>query len=341
MDENIVIFKNEKIGDLIHSVSAIKTIISKHSNAQINVFLSKYNSEMRFLVKGQNVKFHIISEKINFSDKLKVIYFFLSIKISKVYILKPSYFLFLLPIFFYFKKIFFYGICVNNEKYHRPSLYVRKFLKRFVVNDRGTKNIRKSINDLHLNLVLNKNEYKYNLATIEKEKVINTKFKNYFLIHFNKFKFSKLNWELNDFFRIVQELKSFSDQLVLTNDINDEETNILIKNQYNKLNDNKIFYLPNIKGKEFFDVIGNANLVISFHGMITSIAAIQNTNVLDLFNCEINNKFDFYKYKNAFHEFKPKSNNYEFIIPKKDLNRSIHKIKYIIANGRKINNKNF
>ena len=64
--------------------------------------------------------------------------------------------------------------------------------------------------------------------------------------------------------------------------------------------------------------------------MITSIAAIQNTKVLDLFNCDIQNKKDFYRYKNAFHEFKPKLNNYEFIIPKKNLEVSIKKIKEII-----------
>ena len=49
-------------------------------------------------------------------------------------------------------------------------------------------------------------------------------------------------------------------------------------------------YLPDVKGKAFFDIIGNAKLVLAFHGMITSIAAIQNTYVIDLFNCKIDNK---------------------------------------------------
>ena len=34
MDEQIVIFKNEKTGDLIHSVSSIRQIISKNSKKQ-------------------------------------------------------------------------------------------------------------------------------------------------------------------------------------------------------------------------------------------------------------------------------------------------------------------
>ena len=91
------------------------------------------------------------------------------------------------------------------------------------------------------------------------------------------------------------------------------KTNYILAEKYK---DSNVIYLPNIKGKDFFDVIGNSKLVIALHGMITSIAAIQNIKVLDLFYCNIKNVNDFYKYKNSFHEFKPKKDNYEFIIPK-------------------------
>ena len=131
MDDQIVIFKNEKIGDLIHSISSIKNIISRHPNQQINIFLSHYNSEMKFLFLKENVKFHIISEKTNILDKFKILYFFIITNIKKTYIFKPSHFLFLLPLFFYFKRIKFYGICVNNVNYYRPSLFLRRFLERF------------------------------------------------------------------------------------------------------------------------------------------------------------------------------------------------------------------
>ena len=61
-----------------------------------------------------------------------------------------------------------------------------------------------------------------------------------------------------------------------------------------------IIHFPNIKGENFFNLIGNAKLVISFHGMITSIAAIQNTKVLDLFNCDIKIKKIFTDIKMPF-----------------------------------------
>ena len=75
-NKNIVIFKNEKIGDLIHSVNSIKKIIINNPDNQINIFLSHYNSEMKFLFINDNVTFHVITEKINFKDKIKVFIFF-------------------------------------------------------------------------------------------------------------------------------------------------------------------------------------------------------------------------------------------------------------------------
>ncbi len=338
MDEQIVIFKNEKTGDLIHSVSSIKEIISKNKNTKVNIFLSHYNSEMKFLFTNHNVIFHIITEKINLKDKIKVFIFFLKNKIKETYIFKPSFFLFLLPLFFKFKVVKFYGICVNNNNYHRPPLILRNLLERFVINDRGTKKIRKSINDLHLNLVLNNDKSNYNLATLNKKNLVNVYIKNYIFIHFNKFKFNKLNWDLNYFFRIVDELNTISTNIVITNDLNDIETNNLIQKKYSDSSSKGIYYYPNAKGEFFFNLIGNAKLIVAFHGMITSIGAIQKVKVLDLFNCDIKNKDDFYRYKNAFHEFKPKLSNYEFLIPKKDFNNTLKKIKKLIKNGRKINN---
>ena len=337
MDEQIVIFKNEKTGDLIHSVSSIKEIISRNQNTKINIFLSHYNSEMKFLFTYHNVIFHIIAEKIDLKDKIKILIFFFKNKIKETYIFKPSFLLYLLPLFFKFKVIKFYGICVNNNNYYRPPLILRNLLERFVVNDRGTKKIRKSINDLHLNLVLNEDKSNYNLSTLDKKSLFNENVKNYIFIHFNKFKFNKLEWDLNHFFKIVDELNVVNKNIVITNDLNDEKTNKLIQNKYSELSSKGIYYYPNAKGEFFFNLIGNAKLIVAFHGMITSIGAIQKVKVLDLFNCDIKNKDDYYRYKNAFHEFKPKLGNYEFLIPKKDFNHTIRKIKKLIVNGRKIN----
>jgi len=332
MDEKIVIFKNEKIGDLIHSYKAIQKIISKNQYKEIIIFLSNYNFEMNFLFESENVKFKKISEKINLKDKIKIILYFIKHQIKETYIFKPSSFLFLLPLILYFKNIKFYGICVNNKSYRRPSSFFRNFLFKYVINDRGSKNIRKSINDLHIELVSN-TIVKNSFASYKKNLIKKIDTKKYLLIHYNKFKFNKLEWTIEDLFLLIKNLEKYFDKIVLTNDINDNKTNELLQKKF--LNNHKIKYHPNIKGKYFFDLIGNAKLVIALHGMITAIAALQNTKVIDLFNCDLKTINDFYKYKNAFHEFKPKLNSYEFLIPRKNCLITLNRIKNLIENGRK------
>ena len=337
MERQIVIFKNDKIGDLIHAYNAMHAIINNNLNTKIHIFLSHYNSEMKFLFKSKNVNFRVITEKINVKDKVKLFFFFLRNNIKEAYIFKPSNFLFYLPLIFYLKKIKFFGICVNNINYRRPALFLRSLLNKFVINDRGSKKIRKSIHELHMNLLNNDNNSKYKFGIFEKKYISKLKKDDYILIHYNKFKFNKLDLGLSDLEMLINKLKKFGMKIKLTNDLNDNETNDLLLRKYQNKNEQIVDYYPNIKGEDLFDLIGNAKIVISFHGTITSMAAIHKTKVIDLFNCEINSINDFYRYKNAFHEFVPKQNNYEFLIPKKDFNITINRIENLLSNGRKIN----
>ncbi len=337
MNEKIVIFKNDKIGDLIHAYNAIQVIINNNSSNKVTIFLSNYNSEMKFLFKSNNVSFKIISEKINIKDRIKLLFFFLTNNVKKVYILKPSNFLFYLPLIFYLKKIKFFGVCVNNKNYRRPGLFLRNLLDKLVINDRGSKKIRKPIHDLYMNLLLDDKYSKYKFNTINNKVRQHLQKNNHILVHYNKFKFNKLNLGLKELELLINMIGNFGKKIVLTNDLNDKKTNDLLLVKYSNEKKNYIDYYPNINAEDLFKLIGNVSLVISFHGMITSMAAIQNIKVIDLFNCDIHSKEDFYRYKNAYHEFVPKLNNYEFIIPKKQFNITINRIKNLLTNGRKIN----
>ena len=336
MNEKIIIFKNDKIGDLLHAYNAIQDIINKNLNKKVLIFLSNYNSDMKFLFKSNNVDFKIITEKININDKFKLFFFFLKNNIKEVYIFKPSNFLFYLPLIFYLKKIKFFGICVDNIKYKRPALFLRNFLTKIAINDRGSKKIRESQNELYMSLI--NNNFKSKFAIVNEKHISNIKNNDYILIHFNKFKFSKLNLGLSDLNILIEKLKKLGKKIVLTNDLNDNLTNNLLLKKYNNNNERLVKYYPNIKAESLFKMIGNAKIVISFHGTITTMAAIQKTKVIDLFNCEINSINDFYKYKNAFHEFVPKLKSYEFMIPKKNFSVTIKRIENLLINGRKINN---
>ena len=49
MTSKIVIFKNDRIGDLIPSVPAINLIIDKNKDKKIVIYLSEINYKMKFL----------------------------------------------------------------------------------------------------------------------------------------------------------------------------------------------------------------------------------------------------------------------------------------------------
>ena len=63
MKKNILILKNDRAGDLISSLRLIYKL--KNSNTTINIYLSEYNYNFKFLLKDLNIK------KIN--NNLKII----------------------------------------------------------------------------------------------------------------------------------------------------------------------------------------------------------------------------------------------------------------------------
>ena len=47
----------------------------------------------------------------------------------------------------------------------------------------------------------------------------------------------------------------------------------------------------------------------------------------------VKNKGDYHSYKNAFHEFKPNYLGYDFIIPSKNIEKTIKKMKFSLINN--------
>ena len=90
----------------------------------------------------------------------------------------------------------------------------------------------------------------------------------------------------------------------------------------------KILYLENIDGQDLFNVIKFSKKTIAFHGTITLLGNLIKVPILDMFYCKIKNKDDYHRYKNSFHEHIPNHNNYDFIIPKKDIKKTIKKMTF-------------
>ena len=303
MFSKIVIFKNDRIGDLMPSVPAINLIIQNNKDKKIIIYLSETNYKMEFLFNEKNVEVILINYKLPLKNRIDILYFFLKTKISKVYILRPKNFFFLLPLIFYFKKVKFYGLCLNGtNNYKRPNDFLRNFLTKFVVNDRGTLKKRISREKLQLNLVSEKSEnnyvvkdYNFKLSNLLKEILPN----NYAVIHYKKQIFEELEWGTEGLDKIMNEMLKYYSNAVLINDIEPSNDSMIFKKKYNwydfkesKLgnNNSKILYLSNIDGINMFNAIRLSKKTIACHGTITLLGYLIKVPILDIFYCKIKNK---------------------------------------------------
>ena len=344
MNKKIIIFKNDRLGDFIHGVAAINNIIAKNPDKEVVIFLSKISEKFYFLVKNKNSKIKILNYNLTIFEKVKIVFYLLCNSVHEIYILSPKKFYFFLPLFFFRTR--FLGICMNGVNgYRRPSLFLRKFLYKFVVNNRETNNKRKSIQLLQWELTNNDEKsletYDRRLDVSKSDKLNKYLPKNYLLIHYKKSVGNKLGWGENELDLILNELKNYNSNVVLIKDIEKDETNLVYRKKYktydfesNLFYDNKsnVLFFDNIEGEDLYNVIKYSKKVIAFHGTITSIGFLNKISVLDLFYCEINNKDDYYSYKNAFYEFKPKYKGYDFIVPSKSVEKTIKKMKFALRN---------
>jgi len=347
---NIVILKNDAVGDLVHSLDAINNIIINNENKKIIIFLSKYSKKFSFLIQSPKVEFKFLNYRLKILERIKLISFLKKNSIEKVYILAPKKFYYFLPLIF--KKIKFYAICVNGiNNYKRPSLFLRKFLHKYVINHRENIFKRESTKLIQKKLTSEKEtEFNFNIKTNKSKVLENYLPNNYIYFHHKKKIFDELNWGFNELKVLFLEFEKYFDKIVLTKDIegwkaeskahgnklenlgNDNfkktfNTYDFKENKFYKNKSNVIFF-DNIEGEDLFNVIKSSEKVIAFHGMMTNLGYLLDKPVLDLFHCKINNWNDYRSYRNSFYEFKPQSKNYDFIIPSKNIKKTLSKMKF-------------
>ena len=129
----------------------------------------------------------------------------------------------------------------------------------------------------------------------------------------------------------------YKKKVIFTRDIDDNESNNEYKKHFNVINfstnerfdkNSKISLFDGIKGSDLYNVIRKADKVVAFHGMMTNLATIEKRPVLDLFYCDIKSLADYRRYKNALYEFKPIYKDYDFIVPSKNIIKTINKMKF-------------
>jgi len=344
-NDEIIIFKNDRIGDLITSIPAIRLLIKNNKDKKITIFLSNINHKIKFLFDSINVNIIIVDYKLTFKNRLFILFYLLRKKISKIYIIRPKTFFFYLPILFYLKKIKFHALCINAEKnYKRPNEFLRKFLHKKIINDRNTRSIRPTRKKLQIDLISDNsllNDEINNLEFIISDELKKILPQNYCLIHYKYFMFNKLNWGREGLEKIINQLLLNFSNVILINDIDRLDDNNYFKKKYDwydfkskkyNITNNKILYLENIDGIDLANCINLSKITIACHGTITLLGDILNTPILDFFYCEIKNNDDYHRYKNSFHEHVPNNHNYKFIIPKKDIFKTINKMKFALKN---------
>ena len=65
-DKKIIIFKNDRLGDLLHSVPAINNVIDQNPDKEIIIFLSKISKNFYFLFKKK--KYKVKNIKLSFNS---------------------------------------------------------------------------------------------------------------------------------------------------------------------------------------------------------------------------------------------------------------------------------
>ena len=120
--KKILIFKNDRGGDLFTSLKLISSLLIKTND--VKIYLSELNIGFSFFFK--NAKINKINFNLNIFDKITIIIDLFLNKYDEIFILTPKNFYFFLP--FLFKNIKFYAIVYENNIKNRPSIYQRKFL---------------------------------------------------------------------------------------------------------------------------------------------------------------------------------------------------------------------
>ena len=333
MKQKVLIFKNDRGGDLLNSIKCISSLLNKKNS--VTIFLSKYNFGFHFLFKNSIIK------KINYNlklfDKIYLYFFLLFNNFDKIYILTPKNFYYFLSFIFYNTK--FYAVTVNGVKRYRPSLFLRKFLYKYITIDRNKINIKSSSN-LQLELIDNNELLDLNcnnLNTPHLENFIKENIpEDFIFIQFKENFYDKINLKNINFHLFLTELKKKFKNIVFFSDIEMSASNNFFLEKYNFINCEKkiinfkdtdpgIIYLHNINSENLFSMIGYSKVVLCHHGLLTHMCKFHKKESINMFNFDIKDKVDVIHQKIAFSEWY-KDMNIKFVFLNSNINRTIKKI---------------
>ena len=338
-NNHVLILKNDAVGDLCQSLTAINNIIENNKDKKVLIYLSERSEKFNFLIKGSNIIFKKLNYNLTLNEKFKLTYFLYTSKISDIYILTPKNFYYYLP--YIFRNINFHALCINGpNNYKRPYQYLRKFLYKYVINDRSAIYKREHTSEIQNKLTLKNNLHSKKEILVNGSDYLKSHLpNNYIYFHIKKSIIDKLSWDISSLKLLFEDLLRYYDYVIFTKDLENDKQSNNINDKFNVVDFNtkqanykninsKIILFDNIEGQDLYYTIRNSAKILAFHGMMTNLGAIEYNKVIDLWFCDINNFNDYRNYRNAFYEFKPIYKGYDFIIPSKDILKTIKKITY-------------
>ncbi len=330
MKNKVLIFKNDRTGDLFSSTKVINKILQKHKDQDILIYLSNINHKFSFLFPNFNKK--IYSMKLTFYEKIKIFFYLLFNNIETIYILTPKDFYYYLPIFF--RKIKFYAITIKGIK-NRPKPYLLKFLHKYVVINRLNIQKRFSTYKIQESLIENFSEINHlNTKSILSHKFIYPN--NYVYFHYKKNLFQNLlQWDFDKILQLIEFLNERFENVIFSSEIFDEKCNDYFSSKFNtfdfnkkkeiKINEKKVIFLKDIDGYDLFHAIKKSKKIISPEGIITHIAYYLKKPILSLLFFKLKDRRDFINQIISCKEWFP-PDNYEYTVLKKDFKKSLDKI---------------
>ena len=88
--KNIIIFKNDAVGDLSQSLNAINNIINHNKNNNITIYLSERSKDFSFFFNFNNVRIKIVKYDLTIVQKIKIFLFLTTNSIDSIYIFTPK-----------------------------------------------------------------------------------------------------------------------------------------------------------------------------------------------------------------------------------------------------------
>ena len=337
MSDKILILKNDRAGDLFTSITLISSLIKRYED--IKIYLSELNVGFSFFFRSKKIS------KVNFNlslrDKFLIFYDILVNDYTKIYILTPKSFYFILP--FIFRNIKFYAIVYNGFGKSRPSNYLRNYLYKYKIIYRNKIN-QKSYRQLQYDLldddiVLDINHDGLLIPIISKN-LKNLLPNNYILFQFRYLFFEKLGWGINDFNYLVSQISKKYKYILFSSDIeNNKKTSnyndyfsshysvidfsIETKNQ--NLKNPNIYFLKNINSKNLFYVLNESALNLGKEGLFSHVSFFLKKKCHNLFNFKILKKEDIIHEKISYSEW-CKGMNFSFTFLNADIKKATRKI---------------